>query len=153
FLELLNAAAFHADEMIVMGVAVGELVASEAVAELLLVRDAAFREHLHGPVDGGVADARIHRAHPLEQAIERDVLPAAEEGFDDEPALLGGAQPAAGHVRLQRAPQPVHVRALGRLAYGLLNALVPDWHHEELSPGWVPGQAAEGDWRVPRADS
>ena len=35
----------------------------------------------------------------------------------------------------------IDVGAPGRSADLLLNALVPGWHHEELSPGWALGQA------------
>ena len=52
-----------AGPVIVMGIFVGELVASRVVAEIQFVGDAAIREHFHGSVHGGVADLGIFVTH------------------------------------------------------------------------------------------
>ena len=63
------AVALEADEVVVVRLAVGELVAGEAVAELALVGDAALGEELHRPVHRRVADLADRRAHLRRAAL------------------------------------------------------------------------------------
>jgi hypothetical protein len=133
-LEFLDGAATDANEMIVMGVAVGELVPCEPIAKLLFVRDSAFGEHLHRPIDGCVADASVQRAYPFEETIERHVLGAFEERIDDEPTLLRGAEAAAEHEGLERRAEPIDVGTTGSPPEGLFRTVVPGRHNTELLP-------------------
>jgi hypothetical protein len=98
-----------------VGFFVGELVASETVAELALVHDRSVGQHLHRPVHGGVPDALIAHPNALEQLIDGHVLGSLEERVDDQAPLLGGPQPALGHVRVQIAPQALRVGTTQRV--------------------------------------
>jgi hypothetical protein len=90
--------------VIVMRLLVGELVAGETVAEPVLVNDAAVGQHLHGSVNGGVADVRIDASHHLEQLLDADMVRALKKCIDNETALFGRAQSLPIHVRFEIAP-------------------------------------------------
>ena len=89
-LEFGDGAAAHADEVIVMASLVGKFVSCVPVVELAFVHDIALSEHLHGSIDGRIANARIGNANSLEKGINGEVLVHIEERVDDQTPLLCG---------------------------------------------------------------
>src|SRR6516165_8118497 len=80
-------AALADDVVVVLLGGLGGLVAGLPVVEVALVRQPAFLEQLEGPVDGRVADARVHLLHGRMQLLDREVLPRPEERARDVVAL------------------------------------------------------------------
>ena len=70
-LELLDAPAFEADQVIVMLIVMGHLVARDAVPEMPLDGQAAFLEQLQRSIDRGVADLGIDRADLGQELLDR----------------------------------------------------------------------------------
>lgn len=99
--EFGDGAAAHANEVIVVAVFVGKFVSCVPIVELAFVHDVAFREHLHGSIHGRITDARIGKPDLLEKGVDREVLVPFKERVDDQAPLLGGAQPATGHVGVE----------------------------------------------------
>lgn len=110
FFELFDAAAVNADEVVVVFVFVGDLVARDAVTEAPLGGDAALRQELERAVHRCIADARVDSAHLRQQLFDGRMCGGLKEGLDDEPALLGRAQALLHHVGFEHASE---VRQMG----------------------------------------
>src|SRR5262245_4326883 len=83
------AAALADDVVVVLLLRLGGLVARLAVVEMPLVRQATLLQQLERPVDGGVADARVHLLDGGVQLLDREVLSGPEEHLRDVVALRG----------------------------------------------------------------
>ena len=81
----------HEADQVVVVLAVGarDFVAGLAVFEVPLRRQVRVGQQLDGAVDGGVADALVVKANPIEQPLDRDVIGTAQKLVDDEVALVG----------------------------------------------------------------
>ena len=99
FLEFDNVTAFHANQVIVVGGVVGELIASKTIAEVSLVGHATLGEQFERSVHCCIADPRILHAYLSEQFLNADVILRAKKRFDDDVPLIGRPQATFGHVR------------------------------------------------------
>jgi hypothetical protein len=115
--ELGDRPALDADQVIVVVVVVGDLVPRHAVAEAPLVGHAALGEQLERAVHRRVPHARIEGAHLRQQLVDRDVGRRLEERLDDDPPLLGRAQPLLHHVGREQASQVREMILLERLRH------------------------------------
>ena len=64
-----------------------QLVTNNAVLKIHFVGEAALGEELEGPVDGGVADARIAVSHEPVKLFSAEVFACLEEDVEDAVAL------------------------------------------------------------------
>jgi hypothetical protein len=96
--KLRDLGTLNANEVIVVADAVGQLIASEPIAEPAFAGDPAFREKLEGAIDRGVPDARLFRADPGEQFLDAHVAVGLKERVYDERALVGRPKPLPRHV-------------------------------------------------------
>src|SRR4051812_4101199 len=93
-LELDDVAAGGADQVIVVVPIEGGLVARLAAFEVPGGGEARVREDLHGPVDGGGADAGVALLGLVDQLVDREVTALGEEGVDDQVPLARGLEAA-----------------------------------------------------------
>lgn len=141
FFELRDLPAILADEMVVVGTFVRELVAGETVAEMELIGDPAFAQHAHGPIDGRIPNPMIDGADSLKELINRKVICSVEKGGDNDPPLLRGAEPFLDHVIVEVLTKPFEVGPLGPLS-NRQDRFVVLGHpsiHATLCGGSIPG--------------
>src|SRR5215469_16224990 len=100
-LELNNAAAALADEMVVMALLVDYLVAPLSVVEMSLRDQLALLEQLQSAVNGGVADVGVDFLDLGVQLLGADVTSQIEEHARDIVALAGGLEPAFLEPRVE----------------------------------------------------
>src|SRR4029077_17202539 len=82
-LELGDEAAAVADEVVVVGPPLGDLVERLARTEVSGARDAGLRQQLDRAVDGRETDPRVLAPGRRQQIFQGDVPRGAQEGVDD----------------------------------------------------------------------
>jgi hypothetical protein len=88
-LELVNASATEANEVLVNGAhRETVLIPLEALAEIVLLDQAAADEQVEGPIDGRLPDPLTARTQILLDVIDREVLVGGEHDFRDRFALV-----------------------------------------------------------------
>jgi hypothetical protein len=90
-----NLAAGKTDQVIMMFIMVAGFVASLAIPEMTLFRDAAFGKKLQSAMDGRITDVRVSAAQAQVQVLRRQVGSGTQELFQNQLSLPGRFQPLA----------------------------------------------------------
>lgn len=112
FFELDDGAAGCANQVIMVGCAVRQLVAREIVPEVEFIGEPTFGQHLQRAVDRCVADSGVALLDQGQEVFDGQVAPGVDEGIDNDPALFGRAQALAGHVGVEVDEQLCRSRTL-----------------------------------------
>mgnify|MGYP003677628447 CR=1 FL=1 len=101
-LELDDAVAVEADEMVVLGfVEEVRIVVGLVAPEVDDAEEVDFGEEGQGAVDGGAGDGPVEFAGAVQEFVRVEVIVGGEGGLDDGLALFGAAKALTGQVIFQ----------------------------------------------------
>src|SRR6185295_4436584 len=118
-LELDDEAAALADQVVVVGAPLGDLVKRLPRPKMVCLRDARFLEQLDRAVDRRQPDPRVLETRRRQQILQRHVAGRAQERIDDSFALMRRLEALALQVR---PPRTLRVLAVAHPATVLAQA-------------------------------